>query len=107
MPEILITLSDKGRVFEVSQGDVIVIHLDENITTGYGWEISAIDSPFVELSPSVYSQAPGTRMGRGGTRIFHFQAKSPGSGQIQLKLRRPWEPEDEVAERFGVNIRVR
>jgi inhibitor of cysteine peptidase len=107
MSEILITPSDKGRMFEASQGDVIVIRLDENITTGYGWEISAIDGPFVELSPSVYSEAPGTLMGRGGTRTFRFKAKSPGGGQIQLRLRQPWETEDVVAERFAVNIRVR
>ena len=86
MSEILITPSDKGRMFEASQGDVIVIRLDENITTGYGWEISVIDSPFVEISPSVYSEASGTRMGRGGTRTFRFKAKSPVGGQIQLSV---------------------
>ncbi len=107
MPEILVSSSDKGRMFEAKQGDVIVIRLDENITTGYSWESGVIDSPFVEASPSEYTSAAGTAMGRGGTRTFRFQAKSSGSGQIRLRLRRPWEPEDAAIDSFAVNIQVR
>jgi predicted secreted protein len=39
MSDILITLDDQGRTFEANQGDLIVIRLAENMTTGYMWEL--------------------------------------------------------------------
>ena len=93
MPEILITQSDQGRTIEVNQGDLIVIRLAENLTTGYGWELEAVDSKVLELLDSDYSEDRGELMGSGGTRTFRFQAESPGNQQIQLGYRRPWEDE--------------
>jgi inhibitor of cysteine peptidase len=106
MPDILITQDDQGRKFEANQGDRIVIRLAENPSTGYEWELEAIDSPVVELLDSDYSPDPGVLMGRGGTRTLRFRAKSSGSQQIQLRLRRSWDPEDVAVEHFDVNIRV-
>lgn len=107
MSEILITQPDRGSTVEANQGDVIVVHLEENLTTGYGWEIGVIDSSIIELLDSDYSETPGISMGRGGTRTFRFRAKSSGRGPIQLRLRRSWEPVDSAIEHFEVNIRVR
>jgi inhibitor of cysteine peptidase len=106
MSEIVILDSDQGKTFEVRAGDLIVIRLAENPTTGYRWEISGVDNQLVEVQGSDYLVAPGTGIGSGGTRTFHLRAKSTGRGQIQLKLRRSWEPEDKVVEQFTVNIRI-
>ena len=102
MPDILITQDDQGRTFEANQGDLIVIRLEENPTTGYEWEMS----PVLELLDSDYSPDPGILMGRGGTRTLRFRAKSSGSEQIQLRLRRPWDPVDVAIEHFDVKIGV-
>ena len=108
MSEILITQSDQGRTVAAKQGDVIVIRLDENLTTGYAWEIGMIESSMFELLDSDYSQTPtpGAIIGGGGTRTFRFRVKSSGSGQIQLGLRRSWESVDSAIEHFEANIRV-
>jgi len=104
MPEILITQNDQDRTIEANQGDLIVIRLAENLTTGYGWELEAIDSTVLEFLDSDYSEDRDELMGRGGTRTFRFQTKSPGTQHIQLGYRRPWE--DVAVEHFDVNIRV-
>lgn len=106
MSEIIITPSDQGRTFEANQGELIVIRLEENPTTGYQWEVGAVDSQIIEFLDSHYSTTPGTGIGGGGTRAFRFRAKLSGRGQIQLRLRRSWEPVDAAIECFEVNIRV-
>jgi len=105
--EILITSHDQGSTFAVNQGDVIVIRLEENLTTGYQWEVGMIDSSMVELLETDYSPSHVAGLGGGGTRTFRFRAKSPGSQQIQLRLRRSWDPVDVAIERFEVNVQVK
>jgi len=106
MSEILITLPDQGHTVEVSKGDVIIIRLEENITTGYGWEIGMIDSSIIELLDSNYTPTPVTGVGGGGMRTFRFRAKSSGREHIQLRLRRSWDPADAAIERFEVTVQV-
>jgi inhibitor of cysteine peptidase len=106
MSEIVITPSDQGKIFEANQGELIVIRLEENPTTGYQWEMGAVDSQIIEILDSDYSPTSGTGVGGGGTHTFRFRAKSPGRGKIQLRLRRSWEPVDAAIERFEVNILV-
>ncbi len=106
MSEILITQPDRGRTVEANQGDVIVIRLEENLTTGYEWKIGTINRSIFELLSSDYSSTSGTSMGRGGIRTVRLRAKSSGSEQIQLGLRRSWDSVDSAIERFEVNIKV-
>lgn len=106
MSEIVVTRHDKGSIFEAHRDDVIVFRLEENMSTGYGWEVGAVDSSVVELIESTYTEAPGMAMGRGGTRILRFVARSPGSQEIHLRLRRPWDPPDRALEHLEVTIRV-
>lgn len=106
MSEIAIVQSDRGKTFELSQNDVISIRLDENPSTGYQWEVEAFEPQIVELQNSDYTRATGTGIGAGGIRTFTFQARSPGTVEIRLKLRRAWESEDAAIDRFQVTLRV-
>ncbi len=107
MSEILITLLDHGSTCVANQGDVILIRLEENITTGYQWNIGTIDSSMVELLDSDYTSNQGEGLlGSPGTRTFRFRAKSSGSVPIRLRLRRPWDPVDTAIEHFEVTVQV-
>jgi inhibitor of cysteine peptidase len=106
MAEVVISQADQGNTIEVQQGDLIVIQIDENPTTGYRWELGAYGQPVVEFADSDYQSPTGAGMGGGGTRTFRFRAATEGRSTIQLKLRRSWEPEDVILETFDVNIWV-
>lgn len=106
MSEIEIFQGDRGKTFAARQGDLIVIRIEENPTTGYRWEICMVEQQVVEILDSDYLIAPGGGIGSGGMRIFRFRAKSPGISRVQLGLRRAWEPEVAVLESFSVNIQV-
>lgn len=106
MVETVILQTDREKTFQVSQDDVVLIRLEENPTTGYRWEVDAVDDRVVELQNSNYSMATESGVGGGGVRTFTFKAKSPGTGSIRLKLRRAWESEDAATNHFAVTICV-
>jgi len=106
MSEMIIVQNDQGKTFEVCQGDPIMIRLEENPTTGYRWEIASVNQQIVEIVESNYEIASGGGIGGGGTRLFQLRAKSPGTTNFELNLRRSWEPENHVIDRFSVNIQV-
>lgn len=107
MSEIHVEQSDHGKTLKAHPNDVVEIRLDENLTTGYGWETAEIDSSVLEPLDSSYTEHPGSLLGRGGVRTFRFKAGSPGSAQLRLRLRRPWEPVDAAIEHFEITIEVK
>jgi predicted secreted protein len=112
MKEVLITQRDHGRILEAKQGAVITIRLEEPFASGYQWEQAVIDSAIVEHLDTDHTESATEiegkpLLGRPGTCTMRFRAKSSGSGPIQLRLRRPWEPEDAAVERFEVIVKVR
>lgn len=107
MSEILITQQEQGSTFYARPDDVIVFHLEENITTGFGWEAEVGEGSVVELQESKYVEASGKEIGCGGMRVLCFVARSPGTQEIRLKLRRPWDPPDKSLQQIEVIIRVR
>lgn len=106
MSEIVIGKNNRGNSFDIPQGSIVLIRLEENPTTGYTWEISEIDSRVVELQDSEYIGASETALGAGGLRIFTFEAKSPGETQVSLKLRQEWGPEESAIKHFEVTLRI-
>jgi inhibitor of cysteine peptidase len=107
MSEIVVTRDDRGRIIEARQGDVIVFRLEENLTTGYGWEIEPGEGAVAALKESSYVEAAGTAMGRSGMRVLRFVALAQGNQEIRLQLRRPWDPLDKAIEHLDMTIRVR
>lgn len=107
MSETVITRIDRGRTIDARPGDVIVIRIEENLTTGYGWEIESREGGVLALKESSYVESTDVVMGRGGMRLLRFVALAQGSQEIRLQLRRPWEPPDKAIEQFSVTIRVR
>lgn len=105
MSEIVITQNYLGNIIEAHLGDLIVFHLEENLTTGYGWEVETKGS-VVEFIESTYAEAHRMTMGRGGMRVIRFAARSLGSQEIRLRLHRPWDPSDSVLEHVDTTIRV-
>ena len=105
--EIVITQDDQRRILDAHQDDVIVFRLEENLTTGYRWELETLEGTIVKLIESIHLDASEMAMGRGGTRVLRFEARSPGSQEIHLKLRRPWDMADKALQQMVVTIRVR
>jgi predicted secreted protein len=96
---------DHGREIEVVEGDRLTIHLDENLSTGYAWEIVKFDDGLFEVITNRHLPGP-PGIGRGGLREVILEAVEVGAGRIALRLRRAWDPPEVEAERFEVQVRI-
>ncbi len=77
----------------VTAGELFDIRLPANPTTGFRWQVGALDEKVVRLVDTRY-EATGSgsgAMGAGGTDIFTFVGVARGRGNISLVYLRPWE----------------
>ncbi len=106
MPEIVIIKKDAGKIFKAIQGNIILIRLNENPSTGYQWKIYLSDERVVLFEKSDFSPGAEKTIGSGGTRTFQLKTKSSGFVKIILKLKKEWEPDDSAIDKFEVTIKV-
>jgi inhibitor of cysteine peptidase len=103
-----LTAADNGDQIEVEVGDLIVIELAGNPTTGYSWEAADLASGLVEQvgEADFSSDSPGL-VGAGGSLTLTFRALQAGSGTLSLVYHRPWEADVEPIETFSVGVIIR
>jgi len=97
--EIVLTQAHSGQTVQAKPGDMVIIRLAENPTTGYRWEIAA--GPV--LSGDEFAVAGGAP-GAGGERVLRFSVAGPGRTQVSAVLRRQWESGATPQARFDVMI---
>ncbi|MDD1770352.1 MAG: protease inhibitor I42 family protein [Methanomassiliicoccales archaeon] len=94
---------DAGRSVRVKVKERIDLVLEENPTTGYGWQMAQLPA-LLELVDSDYLPDTPQRCGSGGRKVFHFVVARPGSGSLRLEYRRSWEKDVEPARVFEVSL---
>jgi inhibitor of cysteine peptidase len=107
MSPITLTGADQRKTVDLRVGDVVILRLEENVTTGYRWAIGSGGGDVVALQSSEHVQSPGSAIGGGGERVFSFKGTRPGVVAIQLKLWREWEGDKSISRTFVVTLRVR
>jgi inhibitor of cysteine peptidase len=104
--EIVIDREHEDGEVQLHEGETLVIRLESNPSTGYGWEVGqpllSSDSlpvlqqtgdeyqPREELGPS-YAEGDGPLLGAPMTQVLRFQALRAGQTSLDLVYRRPWE----------------
>jgi inhibitor of cysteine peptidase len=105
--QVRLTGEDGGTTIEVSVGDEVMIELEANPSTGYGWTHEggdvAVLAPMGEPEYQSESELPGS----GGMMTWLFEARAEGSTKIELAYRRPWETDVEPERWFAVTVEVR
>src|SRR4051812_4443896 len=94
---------DSGRTVEVALGNVVIVRLKENATTGYRWTIE--NSGGLEEAGSKLET--GGAIGVGGLREFQFRAVRTGVHELRLKNWREWEGDGSTTARFNAQIVVK
>lgn len=92
---ITVSKADHNTTRELEVGENFEIRLPENPTTGYTWAAVKIPEGLLRSeSESFEAETADPRIvGRGGTKVMVFKALRAGSGELELRLRRPWEKE--------------
>ncbi len=101
-----LTESDNGRIIELQVADKLDVTLNENPSTGFTWEIKAIDQTIIkQIGEPEFT--PGTGgIGAAGKRTFHFQAVTPGTSDLKLIYHQPFNPDVPPSSTFEVTIIV-
>ena len=107
--EVVLTATDGGSQVNLSAGQVLVVTLESNPTTGYGWEVSEVDGDVLaQIGEAEFQQAPteGEELvGAGGAETLRF-ATAKGETTLTLAYRRSWEKDVEPVETFTVEVVV-
>ncbi len=72
-------------------GDILIITLPSNPTTGYDWNVTASS----ELNIIKTYEAPDTKLlGAGGRTVLNITADKEGLYELTFRYMRPWESEE-------------
>jgi inhibitor of cysteine peptidase len=97
---------DSGTTLQVAPDDEIVISLESNPTTGYGWHEAekSQNNGILQLLAKSY-ESESDAIGSGGVETWTYKAVKAGKTVLELNYLRPFEP-DEIAGKFTVTIDV-
>jgi len=106
--EVNVNEENDGGQIELEQGQILVVTLESNPTTGYRWEQAENQEPILEqmgeaeFIPSDEGEPPIA--GAGGWEIFRFKAISAGKMTLQLVYHRSWEEGVEPVKTFSLDV---
>jgi inhibitor of cysteine peptidase len=99
-----LTNVDNGKQINVKAGDTITLILESNPTTGYSWQVMAMDgNVLTELGESEYKSDGQNVPGTGGTETFRFKVVESGKTTLELGYMRPWESVQPL-ETFAIQV---
>ncbi len=106
---ITIDDSDAGSIQRMDVGDLLVIRLLGNASTGYEWvrvePASLAGSPLEIVKESNYLTLECQMVGEPVEFVFRYRAMHPGTVSLVFEHRRPWDPDDPI-DTYSVMIRV-
>ena len=93
---------EAAQAIRVAAGEVFVIELRGNPTTGYVWQAD-VDARYLELTGKEFERESAA-IGAGGREVFHFRAREAGRTEIVFAYGRPWESLARDTRHFQVVI---
>ena len=88
--EVKVTQADNGGEVTVGIGQVLVVDLEGNPSTGFTWSVA--DKPvFLTTIGEPEFKADSDLVGASGSLELRFSADEPGQGTLELWYARPWE----------------
>ncbi len=111
LKDIHVDARDNGGRVYLKPGQVLVVTLESNPSTGYQWEVVAVDTAVLQqMGEAEFLPAVSTGkqiVGAGGMERFRFKALKVAESSLKLVYRRPWEKGAEPAGTFLIQIIVR
>ena len=101
-------LSEKFNAIAVKKGELFMLDLDGNASTGYMWDVKVTAGDATLISRETIPTNPGKMViGGGGVERTIFRAETDGEIEIDAKWRRPWETSTPPAKHAVFKVSVK
>ena len=106
--EVRLDMADNERQIKVEVDQILVISLESNPTTGFGWELVELKDPILQSMGDAEFQPSESEeiVGAGGTETFRFKVMSTGQTTLTLVYHRSWEEGVDPLETFRLDVIV-
>ncbi len=107
--QVSVDASYDGEEVKIAVGDLLIVTLASNPTTGFKWELTEVtDQTVLELVEQKF-EAPGAGapVGAGGEEVWTFKALDKGKSTISMEYRRSWEQGVEPDKTFVLTVVVK
>lgn len=104
--EVRLDAADEGQRVELSEGQVLVVSLESNPSTGYMWEMAEVGAEgqgMLRQRGETEFQPESGLLGAPGMEIMRFEAVREGQTTLELVYHRPWEAA-ESATTFSLQV---
>ncbi|MCU0485384.1 MAG: protease inhibitor I42 family protein [Anaerolineales bacterium] len=103
--ELQLTEQNDGGVVSLN-GEVLVLNLESNPSTGYGWQVQGLDTRLLrQLEATEWKPHVQGKLGGWGTEVLRFAAVARGQASLHLVYARPWESAAPIKS-FTVEVQV-
>jgi inhibitor of cysteine peptidase len=103
---VLVDETFNGRTIDVTVGQTVEVHLSENPTTGFRWQLTSDGGPACVMTGDQFI-APTGPPGKGGDHTWTFKVVRPGECDIELGYRRRWEGSAAASKTFKIHVKVK
>jgi inhibitor of cysteine peptidase len=105
--EVNLLGNDNGGQIELAKGQILVVTLESNPTTGYSWEVVSSEGSILRQVGEAEFNPQSDLIGAPGVEIFRFEAAGAGQTELKMVYHRPWEKDVEPLQTFSVQVTVR
>jgi inhibitor of cysteine peptidase len=102
--ELQVTERDNGRAVDL-HGEVLVLTLESNPSTGYAWQVQGLDARILrQVGAGEWLPHTQGKLGGSGTEVLRFAAIGQGRATLSLVYARPWETGAAPAKSFSLEL---
>lgn len=92
---------------KISVGEAASVKIEENPTTGYGWEFLLKDEGIIKPLSEDYEATNSGLLGAGGYKFYRFEGIKSGTAEVDACYYRPWEKCSETDRHIKFIITVK
>jgi len=102
-----LTEEDDGKTVILNKGETLVVKLDGNPTTGYGWQLADFDQSVLKSAGDPDYKSDSNLIGSGGMYTYKFTAQDSGEVVLKFSYLRSWETDTSPYKTFTVTVDVK
>ena len=107
--QVELTAADDGRQIELEVGQMLVVTLQANPSTGYRWDWVPSETGILQQSGEAGFEEGDTKglVGAAERQVLRFTTMQAGTAELELVYHRPWEADAKPEGVFAVTVVVR